>query len=238
MPEPMISSLRETVAQQVRSEIVSGRAQPGTIYSVPTLATALGISTTPVREALLELSRAGLVSPLRNRGFVVAGASLKDLEDLFDVRVLLERYALEALARVGLTDAEPLRALADAVAAAVKQQDVAGYIEGDRRFHEALVARANNPRLTRLVMTQRDDMRLYGIDTPEGRLRQIASVDEHYQMLELAQAHEVQKIGALITKHIMEWKPIFAAALRGLDAEPAQRLRARDAVEGIVPRRQ
>jgi DNA-binding GntR family transcriptional regulator len=232
-----VGSLRETVAQQVRAEIVSGRAQPGTIYSVPTLATALGISTTPVREALLELSRAGLVSPLRNRGFVVAGASLKDLEDLFSMRVLLERYALETIAQAGLTDVEPLSALADAVAAAVNREDVGSYIEGDRRFHEALVARANNPRLTRLVMTQRDDMRLYGIDTPEGWRRQIASVDEHYQMLKLAQAHEVEKIGALITKHIIEWKPVFAAVLGKLDAEPAQRLGARDAL-GSLPRRQ
>jgi len=113
MPESPISNLRESVAERVRAEIVSGRAQPGTIYSVPTLAAALAISTTPVREALLELSRAGLVSPLRNRGFVVAGASLKDLEDLFAIRVLLERFALETIARSGLEDIEPLRALAD-----------------------------------------------------------------------------------------------------------------------------
>jgi DNA-binding GntR family transcriptional regulator len=238
MAETTTSSLRETVAEQVRAEIVSGRAQPGTIYSVPTLATALGISTTPVREALLELSRAGLISPLRNRGFVVAGASLKDLEDLFSIRVLLERYALETIAHAGLTDVEPLRALADAIAAAVRQEDVGGYIEADRRFHEALVSRANNPRLTRLVMAQRDDMRLYGIDTPEGRRRQIDSVDEHYQMLELAQAREVEKIGALITKHIVEWKPVFAAALGTPGAEPTRRLGARDAPEGFLPRRQ
>lgn len=207
------TSLRESVLQQVRAEIVSGRAGAGTIYSVPGLATTLGVSTTPVREALLELSRAGLLSPLRNRGFVVEGASLKDLEDLFSVRVLLERFALESLAQQGLNDPQPLTELADAVKDAVARADVNAYIETDRRFHEALTSRAGNPRLTRLIMAQRDDMRLYGIDSKEGRERQVASVGEHYQMIELAQQRKVREIGELITHHIMEWLPLFAAAL-------------------------
>lgn len=63
------ANLRESVIAQLRSQIVSGAAAPGMIYSVPSLANELGISTTPVREALLELSRSGLVEPLRNRGF-------------------------------------------------------------------------------------------------------------------------------------------------------------------------
>lgn len=168
-----------------------------------------------MREALLELSRAGLVSPLRNRGFQVEAATLKDLEDLFTVRVLLERFALETLARERLNNIAPLKTLADAVAEAVKRNDVSGYIETDRRFHEALVARANNPRLTRLIMAQRDDMRLYGIDSKEGRERQLASVGEHYEMIEYGVAGKVQEIGELITQHIVAWKPLFAAALSG-----------------------
>jgi DNA-binding GntR family transcriptional regulator len=161
------------------------------------------------------LSRAGLVSPLRNRGFQVESATLKDLEDLFTVRVLLERFALETLARERLNNIAPLKTLADAVAEAVKRNDVSGYIETDRRFHEALVARANNPRLTRLIMAQRDDMRLYGIDSKEGRERQLASVGEHYEMIEHGVAGKVQEIGELITQHIVAWKPLFAAALSG-----------------------
>src|ERR1700678_4247018 len=142
-------TLREAVLQQVRAEIIAGRAGPGTLYTVPGLATQMGVSSTPVREALLELARAGLVSPLRNRGFLVEGVTLKDLEDLFAVRAMLERFALETVARQGLTDPEPLTALADQVAEAVERRDVGTYVEADRRFHEALVARAGNPRLTR-----------------------------------------------------------------------------------------
>jgi len=208
-------NLREQVVGKVRAEIVSGQVVPGAIYTVPGLAGELGISTTPVREALLELSRAGLVTPLRNRGFRVEPTTLEDVENVFSLRVLLERHALVTLAERRLSDTEPLVVLADAVGVAVKRNDVTAYIEADRGFHEALVTRVDNPRLTRMIMTLRSDMRLYGIDTKEGRERQRASVREHFQMIEYAAAGDTERIGALITKHIMEWKPLFIAALGG-----------------------
>lgn len=211
-----VTNLRETVLAQLRSRIVSGEAAPGTIYSVPAVATEMGMSTTPVREALLELSRTGLVSPLRNRGFRVEAATPKDLENQFDVRIMLEVGALVTLARKGLTDTEPLVLLADDVAAAVKSGSVTDYIETDRRFHEALVARAENPLLTRMIMGLRADMRLYGISSPEGLERQRASVSEHYEMIELAATRKTEAIAALITRHIESWKPLMTAALREL----------------------
>jgi len=211
-----VTNLRETVLAQLRSRIVSGEAAPGTIYSVPAVATEMGMSTTPVREALLELSRTGLVAPLRNRGFRVEAATPKDLENQFDVRIMLEAGALVAVAKRGLIDTEPLVALADDVAAAVKSGNVTDYIETDRRFHEALVSRAENPLLTRMIMGLRADMRLYGISSPEGLERQRASVSEHYEMIELAATRQTEAIAALITRHIESWKPLMTAALREL----------------------
>lgn len=208
-----VPNLRDKVVQRVRADIVSGRSAAGAMYSVPALAASLGISTTPVREALLELSRDGLITPLRNRGFRVEPASLDDLNNLFALRELLERFAMVTLAERRLADTAELRALADDIAAAVKAKDVLGYIETDRVFHRALVARANNPMLTKLIMDMRDCMRLYGIDSAAGRRRQVASVKEHYELIELAAAGDSEGIAALITRHIMEWKPIFTAAL-------------------------
>lgn len=207
------TSLRDWVLQRVRSEIVSGHSIPGTMYSVPALANDLGVSTTPVREALLELSRTGLLTPMRNRGFRVEATSLDDLNNVFALRDLLERYAMVAIAKKRITGTQDLVALADEVAAAVRKNDVEGYIETDRAFHQALVARAENPLLTRLVMNLRDEMRLYGIDTPAGRERQIKSVDEHYQLIKLAEAGETKAIAELISRHILDWKSVFTAAL-------------------------
>jgi len=190
------------------------------MYSVPSLASELGVSTTPVREALLELSNRGMIVPMRNRGFKVQGSSLEDLENLFEMRELLERFAVVNAARKRLKDIEDLKELADAVAVAVKARDVRNYLETDRAFHEALVSRAGNPRLTKMIMDLRDDMRLFGIDSAEGEERQRASVKEHYQLIELAAKGDTKNIASLMSSHIMDWQPLFRKALMSQAARP------------------
>lgn len=206
-------NLRERVVAVVRADIVSGRTPPGAIYSVPGLATELAVSTTPVREALLELTRSGLLVAMRNRGFRVERLSLEALNSLFTMRELLERFALETLARQGVKDRDALIALADEVSNAVAANNLADYLTCDRAFHEALVEQAGNPFLTKMVMQLRDDMRLYGIDSAEGRTRQKQSVAEHYEMVELADKGNAEEAADLISRHILSWKPLFEAAL-------------------------
>lgn len=207
------ANLRQQILERLRWEIVSGRTPPDKLFSVPALASELGVSTTPVREALLELARDGLVTPLRNRGFRVEAMSAPDLENLLTLRELLETHALVVAARLRITDTEDLRRAADAVADAVRDRDVPRYLAADRAFHRALVGKADNPRLTKMVLQLRDDMRLYGIDSPEGRERQETSVREHYEMIEVASRGDVERAAPLVTQHIMSWKPLFLAAL-------------------------
>ena len=73
------ANLREQVVDQLRIAIVSGEMPPGAVCSVPSLARTLGISTTPIREALLQLTSDGLLQPMRNRGFRVVDPSLDEL---------------------------------------------------------------------------------------------------------------------------------------------------------------
>ena len=207
--------LREQTLRRLRWDIVTGRIAPGTMLSVPALSAETGMSTTPVREALLTLERDGLVAPLRNRGFRVEAMSVAALDNLFSLRELLEVHAMVAIARKGLQDTTELVALADAVGEAVGREDVAAYLVTDRAFHTALVARADNPMLTKLVLQLRDGMRLYGIDSPEGRQRQRDSVDEHYRLVELVQRGQADAAATLMSHHILSWKPLFRAALQG-----------------------
>ena len=114
---------------------------------------------------------------------------------------------------------------ADHVAAAVRRKDGNGYIETDRAFHLALVSRAGNSLLTKMIMELRDGMRLYGMDSPAGRQRQVASVKEHYRLIDLAVAGDVATISKLIAEHIRSWEPVFTAALE--DRLKAASVRAR-----------
>jgi DNA-binding GntR family transcriptional regulator len=218
----MEQSLREQVVQHVRAEIISGHCAPGTMYSVPGLAEDLGVSTTPVREALLELARNGLIEPVRNRGFKVLEPTLDELRELFEVRELLEVRAGELLALRKPETLDGLVKLADAVKKAVKEDDVTGYLEADRGFHHAFIAAAGNAFLTELAMTARDKMRLYGIASRAGRERQVASVAEHYKLIELVMAGNGKSIAALLKEHIRTWEPIFVEAIEKSGRKPLQ----------------
>ncbi|WP_431281754.1 GntR family transcriptional regulator [Humitalea sp. 24SJ18S-53] len=209
----MDGNLREQVLQQVRSEIISGESAPGVMYSVPSLAATLGVSTTPVREALLELARMGLIEPLRNRGFKVVEPSLAQLRDLFDMRELVELYAAEIVALKRKKDLGPLRILANDVERAVGAGSVADYLATDRRFHQALTELADNELLTETVMTLRDKMRLYGIGSEQGLERQRESVGEHYRIIELVEIGDADSLRGLLRNHIRSWQPIFTEAL-------------------------
>jgi DNA-binding GntR family transcriptional regulator len=216
----MDQNLREQVVQHVRAEIISGQSTPGTMYSVPTLAEDLGVSTTPVREALLELARNGLIEPVRNRGFRVLAPTLEELQQLFEVRELLEVRAAELLARRAPRSLDPLRRLADDVRDAVNADDVHSYLEADRAFHHAFIAAAGNMLLTEMAMAARDKMRLYGISSRAGLERQAASVAEHYKLIELAIAGDAKAIKPLLRDHIRTWEPIFVDAIQKGSRKP------------------
>jgi DNA-binding GntR family transcriptional regulator len=216
----MDQNLREQVLQHVRAEIISGQSAPGSMYSVPALAEDLGVSTTPVREALLELARSGLIAPVRNRGFRVIEPTLEELHELFEVRELLEVRAAELLACRAPRTLDSLDRLADDIRDAVEADDVHGYLEADRRFHHAFIAAAGNALLTEMAMTARDKMRLYGISSRAGRERQVASVLEHYKLIGLAIAGDVTSIKVLAKEHIRTWEQIFAEAIQKSGRKP------------------
>lgn len=102
LPTSREANLREQVRDRVRSEIVSGRARPGQVYTAPALASELGIDHARSRGAARTEPRLA-ARPMRNRGFKVQQLSLDALGNLFEMRELLERHALETLARKGLS---------------------------------------------------------------------------------------------------------------------------------------
>lgn len=206
-------NLRSSVLQRIRLGIVSGRTGPGEILTVPTLAKAWGVSTTPVREALLELTNTGLLEPLRNRGFRVRMPSASDLMDLFAIRVQLELFALTTVRSVPDVEKALLHGAAQQVADAVAVGDTIGYLSADRTFHFGLVSLGGNPRLTSMIMGLRDNMRLYGIESSAGIERQKRSVSEHFELIELVASGKTEEASALLRSHILDWEAVFLAPI-------------------------
>src|SRR5689334_17984447 len=90
-------SLREQARQAIRTSVITGELDEGKLYSVGDLAAELGVSATPIREALGDLEQHGLVRIVRNRGFMVIPVTTRDLDEIFEVRLLLEVPAVERL---------------------------------------------------------------------------------------------------------------------------------------------
>jgi DNA-binding GntR family transcriptional regulator len=198
--------------EELRLKIVSGQIGPEELLTVPTLAKAWGMSTTPVREILLELEREGLIEARRNRGFLVTRPTVSDLKELFALRAELESYALSCIGRIGDQDCESLIGKARAIGAAVENRDTLLYLETDRAFHLQLVSLAGNRLLVKMIMNLRDNMRLYGIESEAGMNRQRLSVPQHFELVELLAASKTKDAMALMRRHILDWEPIFVQA--------------------------
>jgi DNA-binding GntR family transcriptional regulator len=214
-PVAIRDSLRAQVADAVRAALVAGSMPSGEVYSAPQLAERFGISVTPVREALLELVRDGLLVPVRNRGFRVADPGDAELDATSEVRLLLEPAAAERAARQPVerrvAAGEPLREAARRVAAAAAAGDVVGHVRADRDFHAALLELGGNPVLTETVLRLRDRSRLYGGAGGAARATLEQAALEHDEILDLVAVGDAEGARAAMAAHVRhvraEWSP-------------------------------
>ena len=138
------------VAAHLRQDISKGRLAPGTRLLESDLAVSFGVSRGPVREALRDLARAGLVVGVPNRGMFVCTPSDADLEEIFVLREALESAALRlAITKVLPEDADRLRGLLHGMETARERRDSAGRKALDLRFHREIFLIAGSARLLR-----------------------------------------------------------------------------------------
>jgi len=206
------TSLRERVAESLRAALVSGRMAPGTTYSIPALAEQFGVSATPVREAMLDLVNEGIVAPVPNKGFRVVELTDAELDQITELRRLLEVPTVGALAgAIDRSSIKRLRSLASAVSDAARRGDVVAYVEADRELHLALLAGAGNPRLVEIVGRLRDQSRLYGLEqlAAEGVL--VDSANEHVQLIDALESGDRRAAERVMAHHLDHVRGIWAS---------------------------
>lgn len=139
--------------ESLREMILSGGAEAGSRLGETELAASLGLSRTPVREALQRLGAEGLVEVLPNRGARVVRWTAEDLEEIFELRARLEPYGAARAARRGLSPArlDELERLCDAMERAVGTRDFRGLAALNDELHSAVVEASGNGRLPALV---------------------------------------------------------------------------------------
>jgi DNA-binding GntR family transcriptional regulator len=204
-------NLRDSVANALRAAVISGELVPGEVYSAPMLGARFGVSATPVREAMLDLVREGLVISLRNKGFRVTEMSDEDLDNLASLRQLIEPPTIrDVVPVIPAGDIPRLRALAEEIVVAAEAGDLIAYIEADRVFHVTLLAYSGNQKLVDVVSDLRSQTRLLGL-TPlveSGRLVQSAA--EHHELMDLVEARDGAGAEQLMRRHIGHVRGLWA----------------------------
>jgi DNA-binding GntR family transcriptional regulator len=212
------SSLREQVREALRAALISGRMRPGVLYSAPALAEMLGVSATPIREAMLDLATEDLVVAVRNKGFRVTAVSDRELDELVEARLLLEVPTMAAVAEqyAPRMDAElsRLRGLARDLEAAAESDEIVTYLQLDTEFHASFLALYGNTEIVKIVRQLRSRSRLYGLEALASAGRLVDSTREHMQMIDLAVASNRAGLEDLTRVHLSHVRTIWAQQRR------------------------
>jgi DNA-binding GntR family transcriptional regulator len=208
-------SLREEITTILQGAVMSGEMEAGVVYSAPSLAERFGVSATPVREAMLDLAKEGLVEVVPNKGFRVVTLSATELDALTEIRGLLEVPVVRRLAVDGVPAEaiEALRPLAAAVEDAARRRDFIAHVTYDLDFHLGLLSLGGNARLVEIVRSLRQGSRLYGLRGLPEDSAVFASFHEHAELLDLVAARDADGAEALMRRHI--------GHVRGEWADPA-----------------
>jgi DNA-binding GntR family transcriptional regulator len=176
----VLKSLREQVYDHLRQLLNRGELRPGAFLDLEALEARLGVSRTPLRDALLQLESEGFVEILPRRGVRVRALTREDVRHLYEIIGALEGAALlAAFPRLGPPEAAALRRLNREMKEAVEAGDFDRYYERNLAFHDVFLDRCDNERLVRLVRTLKQ--RLYDWPRRRGFVKawERASVGEH-----------------------------------------------------------
>jgi DNA-binding GntR family transcriptional regulator len=212
------NSLREQVSHALRAALVAGELRPGVVYSAPVLAGEFGVSATPVREAMLDLAKEGLVEVVRNKGFRVTELSAADLDAFTEIRALIEIPVITGLARTATKEQlEDMRPLAQAIVDAARARDLIGYVEADQAFHLGLLGLTGNRHLVDVVADLRNRSRLYGLPALADAGTLSASAEEHLVLLEHLLRGDAEAVERSMRDHLGHVRSIWAEESPHLD---------------------
>ena len=196
--------LGSRVFRTIRENILSGKYKSGEELKEKSIGEELGVSRTPVREALRQLELEGLVSIIPNKGAYVVGISQKDMQDIYEIRCRLEGLCAK-WAAVNITK-EQLDELEEIVFRAefhTKKGNLEQLVELDNRFHKILYVASNSKELQRVLTDFHHYLQRVRKITLTDEKRAVESNKEHLMIVEALKEKDSQKAEELATKHIL-----------------------------------
>ena len=196
-------SLGEHVFDSLKQAIIRGNMSPGDWLVESHIADTLGISRTPVREAIHKLEREGLIERQPRGGFTVLGLTRDDIEETFGIRAVLEGYAAR-LAALKHQEKElvPLKRKIEEFEKCLEKKQTDNLTRINTEFHELLYALSKSPKLVHMINGLTDQIyRFRQIILKETKMAKISN-DDHKQMLDFIRKRDADGVEALVRDHI------------------------------------
>lgn len=195
--------LRDVVFNTLRQAILKGELEPGERLMEIQLAERLGVSRTPIREAIRKLELEGLVLMIPRKGAEVAQISETSLREVLEVRRSLEELAIElACQRITEEELQALEAVEATFAEAIRKGDAMNIAETDEHYHDLIYQATDNSRLVQILNNLREQMYRYRLEyIKDADKRQILIV-EHEHILRALRSHNIQDAKSAVREHI------------------------------------
>lgn len=195
--------LRDVVFESLRTAILEGKLKSGQRLMEVQLAEQLGVSRTPIREAIRKLELEGLVIMLPRKGAYVADMSFKDLIDVLEIRASLEGLAASlASGRRRDEDIEGLEKLAREFEESVKSGDIEEVLKKDVEFHEYIFSLANNKKLYQIINSLWEQVHRFRVTYVSDYEASLSLVEEHNKILEAIKEGNCELAKIYATEHI------------------------------------
>lgn len=195
--------LRDVVFHTLRQAILKGELAPGERLMEIQLADRLGVSRTPIREAIRKLELEGLVLMIPRKGAEVAKISEKSLRDVLEVRRSLEELAIElACQRMTEEEIEELSRVEEEFKKAVESGDAMRIAENDELYHDVIYKGTGNDRLVQIINNLREQMYRYRLEYIKDEDKRQILLIEHDNILRAVRQRHVEEAKAAMREHI------------------------------------
>lgn len=207
--------LRELVLEAIREAIKNGSLQPRERLMEIQLADELGVSRTPVREALRKLELEGFIVMVPRKGAYVSDLTMKDVADVFEIRTALEGLAAALAAeRITEDELETMERLLVEKGEAINLDDIGKLVVVDTKFHEAMYQASRNERLSAIISNLREQIQRFRLTSLSIPGRKEDSLREHRNLLEAIQARDIQLARQLAQEHIENAENVLIDSLK------------------------
>lgn len=210
--------LRDVVFNTLRQAILRGELKPGERLMEIQLANKLGVSRTPIREAIRKLELEGLVLMIPRKGAEVAEITEKSLRDVLEVRRALEELAVELVCEK-ITDEQiqDLKGAAEDFKASLKEGDITRIAEADVKFHDVIYMATDNQKLIQLLNNLREQMYRYRIEYLKKKECYPQLLEEHETIIQAIEEHDKKKATDITVQHINNQVDTVVGTLRHRD---------------------